>query len=86
MRLSRPGRDGLYGGLGDPNILAAAIVPAVVLAVTLIPVVRTPARWALLGCIGLLIVGLAATQSRGGAIAAGAAFAAALLVMKKRRM
>jgi O-antigen ligase len=75
----------LHGGLGDPNILAAAIVPAVVLAATLIPMVRTPARWALLGCIGLLIVGLAATQSRGGAIAAGAAFAAALLVMKKRR-
>jgi O-antigen ligase len=75
----------LHGGLGDPNILAAAIVAAVVLATTLIPAVRTPARWALLACIGLLTVGLAATQSRGGAIAAAAAFAVALLVMKKRR-
>jgi hypothetical protein len=34
----------LKGGLGDPNILAAAIVPAIVLAAALILIVRASVR------------------------------------------
>jgi O-Antigen ligase/Family of unknown function (DUF5935) len=76
----------LQGGLGDPNVLAAAIVPAVVLALALMSVVRGSARLALQACAGVLVIGLAATQSRGGALAAAAAFAAGVLVMKRRRL
>jgi O-antigen ligase len=72
----------LQGGLGDPNILAAAIVPAIVLAAALAAVARPQVRWALLGCVGVLVVGLAATQSRGGAVGAAAAFAVGLLAVK----
>jgi O-antigen ligase len=75
----------LQGGLGDPNILAAAIVPAIVLAAALAAVARPQVRWALLGCVGVLVVGLTATQSRGGAVGAAAAFAVGLLAVKGRR-
>ena len=75
----------LTGGLGDPNILAAAIVPAIVLAAALSPLVRRPVRWGLLVCVGVLVVGLAATESRGGAVAAAAALVAALLVMRRQQ-
>jgi O-antigen ligase len=75
----------LKGGLGDPNFLAAAIVPAIVLAAALMPTVRASTRWVLLACVGVLVVGLAATESRGGAVAAAGAFAAALLVMPRQR-
>jgi len=75
----------LKGGLGDPNILAAAIVPAIVLAVALSTSVRRPVRWGLLACAGVLVVGLAATESRGGAVAAAAALVTALLVMRREQ-
>ena len=75
----------LKGGLGDPNFLAAAIVPAIVLAAALMPTVRSSARWVLLACAGVLVVGLAATESRGGAVAAAGAFAAAIFVMPRQR-
>jgi O-antigen ligase len=75
----------LQGGLGDPNFLAAAIVPAIVLAGALLPSVRATARWALVLCIGLLVVGLMATQSRGGAVAAAGVFLAALFLMPRQR-
>lgn len=75
----------LKGGLGDPNFLAAAIVPAIVLAAALMSTVRASARWLLFACIGVLVVGLAATQSRGGAVAAVGAFTAALFVMPRQR-
>jgi O-antigen ligase len=75
----------LKGGLGDPNFLAAAIVPAIVLAAALMPTVRASARCVLLACVGVLVVGLGATQSRGGAVAAAGAFAAALFIMPRQR-
>jgi O-antigen ligase len=75
----------LKGGLGDPNILAAAIVPAIVLAAALMLIVRASVRWALLACIGLLVVGLGATESRGGAVAMLVALAVALLIMRGYR-
>jgi O-antigen ligase len=75
----------LKGGLGDPNILAAAIVPAVVMGAALGSAVRRRVRWGLLVCVGVLVVGLAATESRGGAVAAAAALGTALVVMRRER-
>ena len=75
----------LKGGLGDPNVLAAAIVPAIALAAGLLAVVRGRIRVALLACIGVLVLGLGATQSRGGALAAVVALAVALIVMRNHR-
>jgi len=76
----------LRGGLDDPNYLAAGIVPSIAIAAGLLPGVRS-----VLGRIGLavasviLVLGLAATQSRGGLIAAVVATAAALVVAKRGR-
>jgi O-antigen ligase len=75
----------LQGGLGDPNVLAAAIVPAIVLAAGLLAVVRGRVRVALLACIGVLVLGLGATQSRGGAVAAVVALVVSLIVMRHHR-
>ena len=75
----------LKGGLGDPNVLAAAIVPAIALAAGLLVVVRGRVRVILLACIGILVLGLGATQSRGGALAAVVALVVALLVMRNHR-
>jgi O-antigen ligase len=80
-----PTQGRLIGGLGDPNFLAAAIVPAIVLAVALMAVVQASARRALLILAAVMVVGLAATESRGGLVAAAVAFGAALLVMRGRR-
>lgn len=76
----------LGGGLGDPNFLAAAIVPAMVLALALVPGARSLlGRWALLGALPLLAIGLAASESRGGLLAAVAAMLAAIFVFKRQR-
>ena len=75
----------LKGGLGDPNVLAAAIVPATALAAGLLAVVRGRVRVVLLACIGVLVLGLGATQSRGGAVAAVVALVVALIVMRNHR-
>lgn len=76
----------LQGGAGDPNFLAAGVVPALVFAIGLIAVMRDPAiRLALVTAIAILAVGLFATQSRGGFLALIAAVGAALLVMRGRR-
>jgi O-antigen ligase len=74
----------LVGGVGDPNFLAAGIVAAIVLAAVARSHVRA-ARWPLAATIGVLVVGLMATQSRGGALAAAVAWIAALAVMRGRR-
>ena len=77
----------LQGGAGDPNYLAAILVPAVVLAGGLLGISRKLAhRWALVLAIGLLAIGFAATESRGGLIGAGVAIAAALIFFKGRRV
>jgi O-antigen ligase len=75
----------LQGGGGDPNYLAAGLVPAIAFASALLSTTRDPvARWTLAITIGLLGVGLAATQSRGGLVAALVALAAALLIYRRR--
>jgi O-antigen ligase len=75
----------LKGGLGDPNVLAAAIVPAIAMAAGLLAVVRGRVRVVLLACIGVLVLGLGATESRGGALAAVVALVVALIVMRNHR-
>jgi O-antigen ligase len=60
----------LAGGIGDPNELAAIIVPAIVIAVGLIAVTRTVLlRFTLFASIAVLALALFWTQSRGGLVA-----------------
>ena len=75
----------LQGGAGDPNFLAALLVPAIMLACGL-AVRRSTARRLLLGlATGIMAIGLAATQSRGGLIAAGVCAGGALVIWRGRR-
>jgi O-antigen ligase len=63
----------LAGGIGDPNELAAIIVPAIVLAVGLIAVTRQLLlRFVLFSSIAILALALFWTQSRGGLVAMAA--------------
>jgi O-antigen ligase len=72
--------DRLAGSVGDPNILAAMLVPALVFAVFALGWTEEPAkRWLLGGGIVLFTIALYLTQSRGGLVALAAAFAAAAL-------
>ena len=74
------------GDEGDPNVLAAAILPATVLAAALLTDTRSSAlRGLLLGAIALLIAGLVATESRGGAVAGVVAIVAAFVLFRGRR-
>lgn len=76
----------LSGGKGDPNFLAAGIVPAMALALALFAYVqRLVPRWLLIGAMAVLALGLAASQSRGGAVAALLAVVAGLVVFRDRR-
>jgi O-antigen ligase len=76
----------VVGGSGDPNFLAAGIVPAIVLAFALAAGTRHPvARVAVLPVAAFLTVGLIASQSRGGLVAALVAALAALVLAKRRR-
>jgi O-antigen ligase len=75
----------LQGGGGDPNHLAAGLVPAAVLAGALAASTRRLAtRLALICAVAILAVGLAATQSRAGLLAAGLTCLATLLVQRGR--
>jgi O-antigen ligase len=74
----------LVGGVGDPNFLALGIVPAIVLAVILAGA-RPAARSAVAAAIGVLVVGLLATQSRGGLVAAAVTCVAAVIFMAGQR-
>ena len=77
----------LRGGLDDPNYLAAGIVPSIALAAGLVPGVRSfLGRIGLAGSVVILVLGLAATQSRGGFMAAAVAIAVALVVAKRGRI
>ncbi len=80
----REGR--LQGASGDPNFMAAFIVLALVLAATLFGATRAASRFALPGAIAVLVVGLAATESRGGLLAALVCLVAAIAVMRGRRL
>ena len=60
----------LAGGIGDPNELAAILVPAVVIAAGLLVVTRTLlGRFLLCAAIALIVLALFWTQSRGGLVA-----------------
>jgi O-antigen ligase len=77
----------LAGGAGDPNYLAALIVPALAFSATLLRTRRDPlVRLALLCSLVILVVGLGATQSRGGLVAAMACVLAAFALVKGRRV
>jgi O-antigen ligase len=76
----------LQGGAGDPNVLATFIVTAIVLAAARRRLAAPAERWALPAVIATLVVGLGATQSRGGALAGLAALLTALAVMRGRRL
>lgn len=72
---------------GDPNYLAAGLVPAIVLTAGLMASTRSIlVRWGLMFAAAIITVGLAATQSRGGLLAAVAAALVALLVMRRHRL
>jgi O-antigen ligase len=76
----------LQGGAGDPNYLAASLVPALVLGAALLGVTRKLShKWALVLALGILAVGFAATESRGGLIGGGVAVVTALIFFKGRR-
>lgn len=75
----------LRGGSGDPNFLAAGLVPAIVIAGSLmVSTRRVGAQFALACSIGVLIIGLAASESRGGLLAVGVALIVALIVVRRR--
>lgn len=77
----------LSGGLGDPNYLAAGIVPMIALAIGLAMNTRQPRlRWALFGAIGFLGVSLLLTGSRGGVVAAIAAVLATIAFSRTQRV
>ncbi len=73
------------GGAGDPNYLAAVLVPAIVLAAAL-GVRRQPLlRAGLAGVVGLLAIGLVATESRGGVISVAVVGLTALVLLRGQR-
>ncbi len=73
------------GGAGDPNYLAAVLVPAIMLAGGL-AVRRAPGQRILLAfATAIIAIGLAATQSRGGLIGAGVCAIAALVIWRGHR-
>lgn len=75
----------LRGGSGDPNFLAAGLVPAIVLAASLfVSTRRAWARLVLAPAILVMIVGLLSTESRGGFIAVGVVVVVAMLLVRRR--
>lgn len=71
----------------DPNYLAAGLVPAILLAGGLIASTRSILyRWVLTLSAAIIMIGLAATQSRGGLLAAIAAAIVAMCVMRRHRL
>jgi O-antigen ligase len=76
----------LKSGAGDPNVLAAGLVPAVVLAAGLMIVFTKPLhRWLLALAIALCALGLVASESRGGALAGVVTVMASMVFFPGRR-
>lgn len=76
----------LQGGGGDPNYLAAGLVPAMALAGGLLTAARSGlVRVALAAGVGLLALGLVQSASRGGLLAAVVTLAVAVLIQRGRR-
>jgi O-antigen ligase len=77
----------LGGSYGDPNYLAAGLVPAVALVAGLAAVFKSPGQRALLlGAAAVLAIGLVATGSRGGIVAAAVAGLMAVLLARGKRL
>jgi len=77
----------LGGSLENPNFLAAELLIAMLLAVGLIAVIRPVRwRWVLAGAGAVLAFGVLLTGSRGGLIATVTAAAAALVLVRGRRL
>ncbi|MDP9223019.1 MAG: O-antigen ligase family protein [Actinomycetota bacterium] len=75
------GQSRLGGGIGDPNELAAFLVPAIVFAMFALAVVRTAlARWLLVSSVVVCALALFRTESRGGIVASGVVLIVALLL------
>jgi O-antigen ligase len=71
----------LTGQIGDPNELAAILVPALAVAAFAVAVARAPlVGWILVSFVAVFAFALFLTQSRGGLVALGATFLAALLL------
>ena len=76
----------LYGAQGDPNILAAGLIPALVCAAGLFVNTRRFAlRVWLVVAAAILTVGIVSSQSRGGLVAAAVTLLAALVFVRRRR-
>jgi O-antigen ligase len=81
------GLEGRFTTAGaDPNDLAAGLVPAAALALGLTAGARGPRRLWLIVAALICIGGVAATQSRGGLLAATCAMLAAIVVARGRRV
>jgi O-antigen ligase len=77
----------LGGSFGDPNFLAAGLVPAIALIPGLMRVWRDASiRWLLAGSALVLGIGLAATASRGGLVAGAVSIVAAIFLARGRRL
>jgi O-antigen ligase len=84
--LASESEDGRFAGAsGDPNYLAAGIVPALALIAGLLRRGQPLRNVALGGSALILVFSLAATQSRGGLLAAAIAMVAALVLFRGRR-
>ena len=79
-------RQRFSGGAGDPNYLAAGLIAAITLAAGLLSSTRDAlAKLAVVATIFALAAAVAATESRGGLIAALVATVAAMLLARERR-
>jgi O-antigen ligase len=77
----------VQGGNGDPNFLAAGVVPALILVSGLVAAKRGPFGWlGLLVAAFILVIGFAAAESRGAMVAAALAVLAAFFVYTGRRV
>jgi putative inorganic carbon (HCO3(-)) transporter len=74
------------GAGGDPNYLAAMLIPAIMLAGGLAVRASVALRAALIGSVLVMAVGMAATQSRGGLVALAVTMLAAFVVLRGRRL
>ncbi len=73
----------ITAGSGDPNVLAASLVATAVLAVCMAILARGPLRAGLAVGALLCVMGVAATQSRGGLIATAFAIVLSLFVFRR---
>jgi O-antigen ligase len=80
-RYSAVGEERLGGGIGDPNYLAAFLVPAIVFALFMFAARRGIfQRWLLMSSIVICSLALFRTESRGGLVASGVVLVVAVFL------